>query len=83
MTGLKCPVMRPVFKLHLGSPHPPVLGACKSEFVSSPLTFKDLISLNGSHRVTITEAMKKLAYAGKINNEGRSFTLLTASVLSN
>ena len=44
-----------------------------------PLTHEDLSFLTGSHRVTITKAIKKLRKAGKIYKEGRSYLLPTAA----
>ncbi|RJQ65783.1 MAG: Crp/Fnr family transcriptional regulator [Desulfobacteraceae bacterium] len=48
--------------------------------IQFPLTHEDLSFLTGSHRVTITKAIKKLGKAGKIYKEGRSYILLTATV---
>jgi len=47
--------------------------------IQFPLTHEDLSFLTGSHRVTITKAIKKLGKAGKIYKEGRSYILLTAA----
>jgi CRP/FNR family cyclic AMP-dependent transcriptional regulator len=48
--------------------------------IQFPLTHEDLSFLTGSHRVTITKAIKKLGKAGKIDKEGRSYILLAAAV---
>ena len=45
------------------------------------LTHEDLSFLTGSHRVTITKAIKKLENAGRIGKEGRSY-ILPAAILS-
>ena len=49
--------------------------------IQFPLTHEDLSFLTGSHRVTITKALKKLKKAGKINKEGRSY-ILSATIVS-
>ena len=49
--------------------------------IQFPLTHEDLSFLAGSHRVTITKAIKKLEKAGRIDKEGRSY-ILPASILS-
>lgn len=41
--------------------------------IQFPLTHEELSFLTGSHRVTITKALKKLEAAGKILKEGRSY----------
>ncbi len=43
--------------------------------IQFPLTHEDLSFLTGSHRVTITKALKKLRDSGKITKDGRSFIL--------
>jgi len=48
--------------------------------IQFPLTHEDLSFLTGSHRVTITKAIKKLGKAGKIYKEGRSYILLKTAV---
>jgi CRP/FNR family transcriptional regulator len=48
--------------------------------IQFPLTHEDLSFLTGSHRVTITKAIKKLGKAGKIYKEGRSYILPTAAI---
>lgn len=48
--------------------------------IQFPLTHEDLSFLTGSHRVTITKALKKLEQAGKLAKEGRSYILPTAIV---
>lgn len=47
--------------------------------IQFPLTHQDLSFLTGSHRVTITKAIKKLEKAGKIHKAGRSYILMTAT----
>jgi len=48
--------------------------------IQFPLTHEDLSFLTGSHRVTITKALKKLEQAGKLEKEGRSYILPKAVV---
>lgn len=50
--------------------------------IQFPLTHEDLSFLTGSHRVTITKAIKKLENDGRIEKEGRSYILPAAVVLS-
>lgn len=50
--------------------------------IQFPLTHEDLSFLTGSHRVTITKAIKKLEGDGRIEKEGRSYILPAAVVLS-
>jgi CRP/FNR family transcriptional regulator len=50
--------------------------------IQFPLTHEDLSFLTGSHRVTITKAIKKLENDGRIEKEGRSYILKAAVVLS-
>ena len=49
--------------------------------IQFPLTHEDLSFLTGSHRVTITKALKKLEEAGKISKVGRSY-IVPAAVMS-
>jgi CRP/FNR family transcriptional regulator len=50
--------------------------------IQFPLTHEDLSFLTGSHRVTITKAIKKLENDGRIEKEGRSYILPAAIVSS-
>lgn len=50
--------------------------------IQFPLTHEDLSFLTGSHRVTITKAIKKLEEAGRIGKDGRSYILPAAIVSS-
>ncbi len=50
--------------------------------IQFPLTHEDLSFLTGSHRVTISNAIKRLKNAGKIYSEGRSYILSTAIELA-
>lgn len=50
--------------------------------IQFPLTHEDLSFLTGSHRVTITKAIKRLEKAGKIVKDGRSYILPAAMISS-
>jgi CRP/FNR family transcriptional regulator, cyclic AMP receptor protein len=50
--------------------------------IQFPLTHEDLSFLTGSHRVTISKAIKKLEKAGKINKDSHSYILPAAIVSS-
>jgi CRP/FNR family transcriptional regulator len=45
--------------------------------IQFPLTHEDLSFLTGSHRVTITNTIKKLKNSGKISKDGRLYILST------